>query len=464
MRTGRPLSLWWDLLDEDGPTRLGLNRNLDVDVAIVGGGFTGLWTAYYLKQRQPDMRVCVLESERCGYGASGRNGGWASALFSIHNAGLVRRYGLDAMHRMRKAMNKSIDVIGEFTEHENLDAAFSKGGTLVGARNGAQLRRAHDEVAEARQFGLAEEDFRWLEAGEARELMAMDSLLGATFTPHCAVVQPARLVRGLADAAERLGVDIYEHSPVLSLSNGEGRQGPTLMTRGGRVRSSVVVRATEAWTSQLGDSRRTVIPVYSLMIATEPLSDQQWETIGLSHHETFSDHRNMIIYGQRTADNRFAFGGRGAPYHFGSRIKPAYDLEPKVFDRLHTTLRDLFPQIGDAAVTHRWGGPLAIARDWHSSVGFDRNSGMAWAGGYVGDGVTTSNLAGRTLASLILNEGDDLCGLPWVNHQSPTWEREPLRWLGVNVGLMAARYGDHHEARSGRPSKVAGLMSRFVGN
>ena len=171
----------------------------------------------------------------------------------------------------------------------------------------------------------------------------------------------------------------------------------------------------------------------------------------------------MIIYGQRTADGRFAFGGRGAPYHFGSQIRPGFDQEPAVCERLHETLRELFPQIGDATITHRWGGPLGIARDWHSSVGLDRSTGMAWAGGYVGDGVSTTNLAGRTLASLIVNDGDEITTLPWVNHRSPQWEPEPLRWLGVNAGLLATRYADHHEASTGKPSKVASVMTRFLG-
>ena len=270
-------------------------------------------------------------------------------------------------------------------------------------------------------------------------------------------------MRGLANAVERLGVEIFEHSPALRIDPATPSQRAAVHTRGGTVRADVVVRATEAWSSQLRNSKREVIPVYSLMIATEPLSEATWESIGLRNRETFSDHRNMIIYGQRTADGRFAFGGRGAPYHFGSQIRPGFDQEPAVFERLHETLRELFPQIGDATITHRWGGPLGIARDWHSSVGLDRSTGMAWAGGYVGDGVSTTNLAGRTLASLIVNDGGEITTLPWVNHRSPQWEPEPLRWLGVNAGLLATRYADHHEASTGKPSKVASVMTRFLG-
>ena len=463
MNTQRPLSLWWDLLGEDTPSRLGLVRNTDVDVVIVGGGLTGLWTAYHLKYRNPAVSVCVVEADVCGFGASGRNGGWVSALFSISDSGLDRRYGRDAMHRMRRAMNEAIDHVGATAHDEGIACGFHKGGTLVAARSAAQVQRARTEVDESRKLGFSDDEISWLEAREANERMAMDSLLGATFTPHCAVVQPASLVRGLAVAAERLGVVIYEHSPAISMEEGRQGQRPRVITRGGTITADVVVRATEAWTSQLPGSKRSLIPVYSLMVATEPLDDATWDSIGLHDRETFSEHRNMIIYGQRTADKRFAFGGRGAPYHFGSRIRSRFDQEPAVFQRLHETLRELFPQIGDAAITHTWGGPLGIARDWHSSVGLNRDTGIAWAGGYVGDGVSTTNLAGRTLASLILNDDDEITTLPWVGHRSPAWEPEPLRWLGVNAGLMATRYADSREAITGKPSKVAATMGHLLG-
>jgi len=463
MKTRQASSLWWDLLGDPGEPRKELSSSTDVDVCIVGGGFTGLWTAYSLKVRDPLIRVCVIESEMCGFGASGRNGGWVSALFSVSNPALQRRYGQDAMHRMRIAMNDAIDHVGRSAEAEHIDCGFHKGGTLVAARNLAQVRRARAEVEESQALGFSPDDFSWLEAREASERMAMDSLLGATFTPHCAVIQPASLVRGLASAVEYLGVEIFEHSPAISIQDGQSGRRPQVLTRGGTITADVVVRATEAWSSQLSESKRAVIPVYSLMVATEPLDDAVWDSIGLRNRETFSEHRNMIIYGQRTADNRFAFGGRGAPYHFGSRIRPSFDQEPAVFKQLHETLRELFPQIGDATITHTWGGPLGIARDWHSSVGLHRDTGIAWAGGYVGDGLSTTNLAGRTLASLIVNDGDDITTLPWVDHHSPAWEPEPLRWLGVNAGLVATRYADQREAKMGRPSKLAGAMAHFLG-
>ena len=213
----------------------------------------------------------------------------------------------------------------------------------------------------------------------------------------------------------------------------------------------MVVRAVEAWTSTLPGYRRALAPVYSLMVATEPLGPRFWAAAGLTGRATFADHRHMIIYGQRTADGRIAFGGRGAPYHFGSAVRPDFDVVARVHDLLRRTLVELFPALARARITHTWGGPLGIPRDWHSSVGFDRTRGLAWAGGYVGDGVSTTNLAGRTLADLITGADTDLTHLPWVNHHSRNWEPEPLRWLGVNAGLWTMKLADHSEGRKGRP-------------
>jgi glycine/D-amino acid oxidase-like deaminating enzyme len=318
-------------------------------------------------------------------------------------------------------------------------------------------------VDEARSLGFGEEDLRWLDAGEAESVVAMSGTLGATFTPHCAAIQPALLARGLAEAVERHGVAVYEHTEVIDIvAGGTGRR-PAVRTTAGTVKAEVVVRALEAWTPTLPGEKRTLVPVYSLMVATEPLDDAFWEAAGLTGRATFTDFRHMIIYGQRTADNRIAFGGRGAPYHFGSNIRPSFDSTPAVHTLLRQTLIDLFPALDASQFTHAWGGPLGIPRDWHSSVGFDRRSGVAWAGGYVGDGVATTNLAGRTLADLITGSDTDLTHLPWVNHRSRAWEPEPLRWLGVNAGLWTMKLADHTEERKGHPSALATRMERLLG-
>jgi glycine/D-amino acid oxidase-like deaminating enzyme len=457
------LSLWWEAIPDPLPPRPALTDDLDVDVCIVGAGFTGLWTAHSLALADPSLRIAVLEREVAGFGASGRNGGWCSALFATSDAALARQHGAEAMRAMRRAMQETVDVVGASAASEGIDCHFVKGGSIDLVRSEAQHIRAMDEVDESLALGFSEHDLRWLAPDETREVIGAAGALGATFTPHCAVVQPALLARGLADAVERHGVTIYEHTEVLAIQAGEAGDRPSVRTRGGTVRAEFVVRATEAWTPTLPGLERAIVPVYSLMVATEPLSADFWSRAGLDSRATFADHRHMIIYGQRTADGRIAFGGRGAPYHYGSTISPTFDSAPAVHQLLRQTLAELFPEVADARFTHSWGGPLGIPRDWHSSVGLDRATGLAWAGGYVGDGVSTTNLAGRTLADLITGADSPLIRLPWVGHVSPRWEPEPLRWLGVNAGLWTMKLADRSEARHGRPSRVAGAMGRLLG-
>jgi glycine/D-amino acid oxidase-like deaminating enzyme len=459
----RHLSLWWEAVPDPLPARPAPAGDLSVDVCIVGAGFTGLWTAYALAGADPTLRIAVVEKEVAGFGASGRNGGWCSALFATSDAALARLYGLDAMRDMRRAMQHTIDVVGATATDEGIDCDFAKGGTVDAARTEAQRTRAMAEIDQARRLGFGEEDLRWLTKAEAESMVGIEGILGASFTPHCAVLQPALLARGLATAAERRGVTIYEHTEVIDIIPGGPGWSPLVRTASGAIRADVVVRAVEAWTPTLPGQKRTLVPVYSLMVATEPLTDAFWDAAGLQGRATFTDYRHMIIYGQRTADNRIAFGGRGAPYHFGSTVRPSFDGMPAVHQLLRHTLVDLFPALSSARFTHAWGGPLGIPRDWHSSVGFDRSHGIAWAGGYVGDGVATTNLAGRTLADLITGADTDLTRLPWVNHRSPDWEPEPLRWLGVNAGLWTMKLADRTEDRKGRPSRLADRIERLLG-
>jgi glycine/D-amino acid oxidase-like deaminating enzyme len=237
-----------------------------------------------------------------------------------------------------------------------------------------------------------------------------------------------------------------------------------VQTTHGRVRADVVVRATEGYTPQLPAERRTLAPLYSLMIATEPLPASFWAEVGWEARETFSDGRHLIIYGQRTADDRIAFGGRGAPYHFGSRVHDRFDRDPAVFADLRRELVRLFPALDGVPITHEWGGPLGIPRDWYPSVGFEPTTGLAWAGGYVGDGVGTTNLAGRTLADLILRCETELTALPWVGHRSPRWEPEPFRWGGINAGLRLTTGLDRVEERTGTGSRWRErLLARITG-
>jgi glycine/D-amino acid oxidase-like deaminating enzyme len=429
------LSLWHETTPTDWTPRPALAGDVSADVAIVGAGYTGLWTAYYLSRAEPSLRIAVVEAEVAGFGASGRNGGWCSALFPTHLG-----------EQQDAAMRATVDEVQRVALEEGIDCHFAKGGTIVLARNRAQLTRARTEHGDV------------LSPAEAAQRLRATRTLGATYTPDCAAIHPARLARGLADVVTRRGVDLYETTPALAIAPGVVR------TPRGSVRAPYVVRATEGFTPRLPGLERAVVPVYSLIIASEPLPAAVWDEIGLAQRETFSDHRHLVIYGQRTADDRLVFGGRGAPYHLGSRVLPAFDRDHRVFAALHATLLDLFPVLAGTRFTHAWGGPLGIPRDWCASVGLDRATGLAWAGGYVGDGVSTANLAGRTLCDLLLDRGSELTGLPWVGHRSRAWEPEPLRWLGINAGLRAMTLADAEEAATGRPSLVARAMAPLLGS
>jgi glycine/D-amino acid oxidase-like deaminating enzyme len=457
---GRPLtavrSLWADTAPAPVP-HPPLTGDRTVDVAVVGGGLTGLWTAHYLAEADPALRIAVLEAETVGYGASGRNGGWCSALFPASLDTLAELAGRAGALAQHDAMRDSVGEVERAAAELGIDAQLARGGTIALVRSPAQLVRARAEVEHARSWGLGEDQLRLLDGPSARAILAAEGTLGATVTPDCAALHPLRLVRGLAASLAGRGVAVHEHTRATSI--GPGR----VTTPQGTISAGTVLRATEGYTPGLPGHRRDVVPVYSLVIATAPLSPRTWERIGLARRETFTDHRHLIIYGQRTADDRLVFGGRGAPYHLGSRVRPAFDRDDRVFAGLRAALVELFPVLGDVTITHAWGGPLGVARDWCASVGLDPVSRVGWAGGYVGDGVSTTNLAGRTLRDLVLERDTDLTRLPWVGHRSPRWEPEPLRWLGINAGLRAMTWADTEERLTGRPSLLARAVAPLLG-
>lgn len=367
---------------------------------------------------------------------------------------MAAEHGRTKALALARVLRETVDEVGRVSAAEGIDAGFHKGGALVLARGRAQAERARADAASAATWDA---QTVWLDPRQARERLDAAGVDGATWTPDCARVHPGRLVTGLAAAVRRRGGTILEGARVTGIA-----PGVLTLAGGARLRAGSIIRATEAWTARLGGARRCVAPVYSLIVATEPLSAAQWDRIGLAGREVFSDHGHVIVYGQRTTDDRLVFGGRGAPYHLGSRIEPRFDVDAHVFAGLRRTIRGWLPQLADVAFTHQWGGPLGIARDWHPSVGFERATGIGWAGGYVGDGVAAANLAGRTLADLVLQRSSELTDLPWVGHRSPDWEPEPLRWAGINAGLQLARAADLEERITGRPARLGAVLARLT--
>lgn len=451
-------SLWYSQKSETRAVfNESLDSDLDVDLAIVGGGFTGLWTAYYANKLDPTLRIAIIESEYVGFGASGRNGGWVSALFPAHFASLARASSREAARRMHQVMVTNISDIGQVTQDRNWDVDWAHGGTVVAARSALQNDRALADVKEFADWGFPD-DLTYLSASETRERFNATDVVGGTFTPHCAAIDPYKLVHQLSTYLHSRGVSIFEGTRAIRIDPG------AVLTTGGTVRAANIIRATEGYTKTLQGQKRSIAPVYSLMVATQKLPAVIWEEIGLRERETFSDYRNLIIYGQRTADDRIAFGGRGAPYHFNSKISPLQDTNPNVHTELRATLIELFPVLAGIEFTNAWGGPLGIARDWWASCNFDPSTGLGSSSGYVGDGVGTAHLGGKTLAHLITGTESELTTLPWVNHVSRKWEPEPLRWIGANLGLQVMQRADSHEQKTGKNSRSAAYMSRMLGH
>ncbi len=442
------MALWLDRLGTI-ERRPALQGDGDVDVAIVGGGFSGLWTAYYLIRADPTLRVMVVEKDFCGFGASGRNGGWAVGELASSPEKYAQWSSMDAANRLDRAVQDAVDEIGRIADAEAIECDYAKGGWIRLARNTPQANRQRSEIADGAHGELLEPD-------AARSYLNATNVKSGIYFPHCAAIDPAKLTRGLADVVEAAGVTIVENTAVSEIE-------PNLVrTNRGVVRANVVVQATEAYTRDLAGERRALLPVYSLMVATEPLSNEVFEEIGLADRPTFSDDRFMVIYGQRTADNRLAFGGRGVPYLWGSAISPHAETHGPSHALLRETLIDMLPVLGNTQFTHRWGGVLGIPRDWVPGLRFDRSSGVGVLGGYVGEGVAAANLAGRTMAELIRGESTERTSLPWVGHKARSWEPEPFRWLGVRSSRAILATADDREEASDREAKVAYAISKFL--
>jgi len=430
------VSGWFDGLPESRPP---LPGDRDADVCIVGAGYTGLWTAYYLKRADPGLRIVVLEARFAGFGASGRNGGWLSGLVPGDRHAMAEQYGRDAVVAWQRALNEAVDEVIAVADREGIDAGIVKGGTLEIARNSAQAARLASSIAEERAWDV--DGIEPLTTAEAAQHIRFADVVAAYHTPHCARIQPALLARGLADAVERLGVQIYEQTPVTAIAKGRAT------TATGVVRAPIVLRATEGFTAALPGLRRRWLPMNSSMIATDPIPASLWAHIGWEGRETVGDTAHGFFYAQRTVDDRIAIGGRSVPYRYASRTDVDGRVPAKTIRHLSAVLHSVLPQVRDVPIAHGWCGVLAVPRDWDASVVLDRATGLGAAGGYVGHGVTATNLAGRTLADLVLERQTPITELPWVGHEAKNWEPEPLRWLGVRGLYVAYKVADWHESR-----------------
>jgi len=437
--------------------RAALSGDTTADVAIIGAGYSGLWAAYYLKQARPDLDVLVIEKEFAGFGASGRNGGWLTGGFAWTHARYLDGASEAGVRAMVRAMQGTVDEVIRVAGVEGIEADIRRTDELMVATRPAQLARLQAEVAQRRHWGeQAPVHAIGAEALAAR--IRIPGALGAMVVGNVARIQPAKLVRGLAAAVERMGVRLVEGTTVT------GHEPGRVATDRGQVRARVILRCTEGFTAALPGLKRDWLPLNSAQIATEPLPPATWAEIGWQGHEIVGDFANAYCYCQRTREGRITVGARGVPYRYGSSLDTNGAPDPATVRRLTEILHRHFPAAAGARIDHAWCGVLGVPRDWCATVGFDPATGLGWAGGYVGVGVSTANLAGRTLADLALGRDSDLVRLPWVNRRVRRWEPEPLRWLGVSGLYALLNAADRREARPGAgPSRLARLGNRLAG-
>jgi glycine/D-amino acid oxidase-like deaminating enzyme len=450
MRNGE-VSFWWQRHGIPA-RRPSLPGSTEADVCIVGAGFTGLWTAYYLKRADPALRVVVLEASFAGFGASGRNGGWVTAALPGSRARYARgARGRDGVRDLEQHLRDTVDEVARICAAEGIDAHLVKGGELSVATSAAQDARLRQRLEQEREWGDDANVVRYLDGRDLDGRLRVQGAAGALYRPDCARVQPADLVAGLAEVVAGAGVHLYEATPVTSISPGLAR------TPAGDVRAPYVLRCTEGFTADIPGQHRTLLPMNSAMIVTGPLGDEAWQAIGWDGCETLGDEAHAYIYAQRTADGRIALGGRGIPYRFGSGIDHDGAIATATIAQLGRILRRMFPAAASAGLEHAWCGVLGVPRDWCATVTLDAQTGLGWAGGYTGHGVAASNLAGRTLADLVRGEQSPLVTLPWVGHRWPRWEPEPARWAGVHGLYTLYRAADRLEGtgRSARTSVLA---------
>ncbi|TPG76229.1 NAD(P)/FAD-dependent oxidoreductase [Pseudomonas arsenicoxydans] len=467
MSAWRTISLWMDQLDEPLAARATLERDLDVDVAIIGAGYTGLWTAYYLKRQAPGLNIAIVEAQTAGFGASGRNGGWLMGNILGEDRLLAdlspeqRRASFDLLHSIP-------DEVELVIERDGIACDYRKGGVLYCAarypEQETSLRRYLDDLY---RQGLTESDYRWLSPEQLAQQIRVAKPYGGIYAPHVATIHPAKLVRGLARTVEKMGVKIYENSPVTQWQSG------SLRTAKASVRSRWIVPAVEGYATTLPPLGRYQMPVQSLIVATEPLSAATWDEIGLNRGQAFSESSRQVTYGQRTADNRLVFGARGG-YQFAGKLRHDFDLTTHEVELRRYLFSELFPQLKNVRITHAWGGNLGMSRRFKPHMLCDHASGIALSGGYGGEGVGASNLGGRTLADLILERDTELVHQPWVMPQGgldtlKAWEPEPCRWLGYNAIIRSFVHEDQTLAnpatapwRRKLASGVAGFMEGFM--
>lgn len=434
---------FWHADADPADARELLNSDIQADVAIIGAGYTGLWAAYYLKKADPKLEICILEAETVGFGASGRNGGWISYGMPGLYSRYAKTHGERAVGAFQQAVFQSVSEIVRICEEEGIQADIAYEGEIAIATNRAQMERLRSEFKESSRWGFEQGDLELIAKSDVHDFARLDQAEGGLYSPHGARVQPAKLVRGLAAVVEKLGVKIYERTLVTSIFPRR-----VVTSTGNQISAKHIIKGTEGYSNSIKGFKRDWLPKLSSMIVTEPLSQSVIEQIGWNSNVLVRDSAHFFSYIQKTADNRIALGGPGVPYLFGSRWDTNGETMRRSVEALKHRVHKRFPMLYDTEFSHVWTGVLGIPRNWSGIVSYDEESGLGIAGGYVGDGVSSSNLAARTLRDLILKRDTPLTKLPWVGGKIKKWEFEPLRWIALRGMYQVYTLADHLEDRS----------------
>jgi len=397
------------------------------DVAIVGGGFTAMATAYYLLGADPSLKVVVLESEVVGYGASGRNGSFAMTVVGLGLDVLVKLKGRERALAAHRYMERAVDTVGELVATEGLDCDYVLPGFLRMATTPAYERRIRREVELAHSLGI--DGIEWLDRDAARERVRSDSYIGAWWEPRTALVNPLKLVREMKRVAIGRGAIVHEQTPVESIERGARFR---LGTPNGSVDAERLVLATNAYSHLLAPVRRRQIPAWTYVIATEPLTEAQLEPIGWRGREGVEDARNLIHYYRLTPDDRLLMGGGPVGLGFGRSMDR--DSSPAAWAHLEAHVRELFPSLAGVRATHRWGGPFSVTTDLTPAIGHIGDERAVYSVGCIGHGVSMTHLNGQTIRDLVLGRETELTDHFFVNRRVVPWPPEPVRF-GVSVAL-----------------------------
>ncbi len=414
-----PLSLW---LATYGPyvPEPPLCGDLEVDIAVIGGGFAGLMTAYELKSAEPTLRVAVFEAREVGYGASGRNGSFGMTVVGLGFGAMARLRGRHFLRDAHAYMERAVDTMGEVIAREELHCDCLRPGFLRTATTAGYVRRLEHDVALMQSLGFQGID--WMDGESLRKRVGSPRYLGAIWEPRLLLVNPAKLVREEKRLAQRVGALVYENTPVLEITEGKEFR---LKTPQGTVRADKIAFTVNAYSHLFPQLRHKQINAFTYMVATEPLSPEQLASIGWQGGEGIEDARNLIHYYRLTPDQRLVMGGGPVGLSWANRLDA--DGNESAWRHLEQHLSFLFPSLRGVRFTHRWGGPISVTTNLTPALGYLRSERAVYSLGCIGHGVSASHLNAQVLRDLLLERRTELLDSPFVNRRLIPWPPEPLR-------------------------------------